>query len=240
MLVFLVLLANSWLSAKMDNNQPDYDQFFTEVTDDEEAEDREAMCDDCSVIVENMAELRKHKRMHHDRLTCNHCGQVANGYKKLMDHVRLHKKASCPNCHKEVTKKRLNEHLKYCLNGQQSRKKNLTCGTCGYKASSTKKLGSHLKTHEVKIIKMHTCEYCDYKSKKAANVRRHQDKCRAKLRLQPPANGPVSKEELVDLFSDMHTSMTDFKQMLQFFVEKFGSEWFEQGSMKCVQVHRMS
>ena len=242
MLVLLVLLANSWLSAKMDNNQPDYDQFFTEVTDDEdsEAEDREAMCDDCSVILENMAELRKHKRMHHDRLTCNHCGQVANGYKKLMDHVRLHKKASCPNCHKEVTKKQLNEHLKNCMNGQQSRKKNLTCGTCGYKASSTKKLGSHLKTHEVKIIKMHTCEYCDYKSKKAANVRRHQDKCRAKLRLQPPANGPVSKEELVDLFSDMHTSMTDFKQMLQFFVEKFGSEWFEQGSMKCVQVHRMS
>ena len=78
----------------MDNNQPDYDQFFTEVSDDDEAEDREAMCDDCSVIVENMAELRKHKRMHHDRLTCNHCGQVANGYKKLMDHVRLHKKPS--------------------------------------------------------------------------------------------------------------------------------------------------
>ena len=225
----------------MDNPEINvYDTFFTEVTDESE-EEQEVMCDNCSEVLQNDIQLAKHKKEFHDDHTCNECGQVVHGHKKLRDHVRNHKKAACPDCNKQVNKKRLSEHLAWCRNGQQNtRKKDLSCGTCTFVARTTKRLEAHMRTHEVRNIIMHSCGYCDYKSKRPRDVRRHEKQCKAKLRQQPPANGQVSNEELVDLFSDMHTSITDFNQMLAFFKKKFGSAWFEQGSMKCVQDWRLS
>ena len=147
-------------------------------------------------MLENKTKLASHKRHLHEELTCIDCGLVVNGNKKLLDHRRHHKKASCTICHKEIIKRQLSKHMEWCRNGQKTKKKNLSCETCGYTASSSKRLESHIKTHEVKIIKMHTCGYCEYKSKRPDNVRRHEDSCKSKLRMEPPTNGPVSMRSL--------------------------------------------
>jgi len=79
------------------------------------------------------------------------------------------------------------------------------------------------------------CGYCEYQSSNKRNVTRHENKCKEKLRQQAPRKGPVTNEQLTDLFSGMHCSITDFNQMLAFFKKQFGDEWFEQNSQKCIQ-----
>ena len=152
------------IKAEDQSEQEHNDQFSSEVTNDD---------NDIKAKEESKQDQKHHVKL----FSCNHCGKVANGYKKLMDHVRLHIKATCSICHKEVIKRQLSKHLEWCMNGQKRKRKNLTCATCGYNASSTKRLEAHYNTHKVKSVKIHTCGNCDYKSKNPAHVRRHEDKC---------------------------------------------------------------
>ena len=45
----------------------------------------------------------------------------------------------------------------------------------------------------------------------------------------------VTKQHIIDLFGDTHCSIADINEILAFFIDHFGPEWFEQGSMKCIQ-----
>ena len=76
-------------------------------------------------------------------------------------------------------------------------KKQYRCQSCGYLAQSEKRLASHIEKHnKVKVVTMHSCGFCDYKSEKPMNVRRHEGKCQVKLRQEPPANGHVTNKSI--------------------------------------------
>ena len=214
----------------MDNyNINEIDMMYTEVTDDEAAADADennnqehVMCEVCSVVLENKSKLIRHKKQCHDEQTCPDCEHVVYGKKKLREHRRIHVMATCNICNQEVSKMKLRYHKKVCRRPAKEKKKH-SCESCDFVASTRNRLEAHIKRiHTAKEQKSHSCGYCDYSHKTPAIVRRHEETCKSKMRLQPPANGVVTNNELVDLFCDMHTSMRDFNQMLQFFIDKFG------------------
>ena len=117
------------------------------------------------IINTDATKLTKHKEYAHKDYICSECGYIVVGKKKLYDHRRSHRKISCDVCGKEMQFKNLAIHRKSC-SSTTPRRKNLTCGTCGLISQSSKKLQTHLKTHDkVKVAKMHSCGFCKYKSK---------------------------------------------------------------------------
>ena len=177
----------------------------------EKEKDTDHMCDLCSVVLTSAKSLHNHKKVKHDNreFLCPDCGISVVGAKTLVFHRRSHRTFQCPSCEKEVNLHNKIRHMKICvqpeiscdqcnfktkneylLERHKKGHKREICNECGYQAKSKFKLDHHKeKKHgpaspaHRQCQTMHSCGYCGYRSRRMADVRRHELSCRSSIHI---------------------------------------------------------
>ena len=73
---------------------------------------------------------------------------------------------SCPYCIREFNKYKLPRHIKVCHNDGNPYK----CGECSFESMSKTDISTHKR---LKHVKLYSCEYCPYKTRKTHDLKRH-------------------------------------------------------------------
>ena len=108
---------------------------------------------------------------------------------------------------------------------------------CPFVANTKKKVETHKKrVHGVKCVTLHECGWCEFSSSHKGTVSKHELICQERKRQETSLNiQPISKDELGLLFAKTgSTTISDFNTILDFFVKRFGKEWFEKGAKSAV------
>ena len=118
----------------------------------------ENKCDRCQKIFPSKAELTQHVNLEHSdtknttstekafHCKCGELFKCRAEYKKHMESVhreKLKDTIPCGVCHKEIVKKRYNEHMK----AVHKNEKNLSCHHCDKRFGKPSQLKNHLRTH---------------------------------------------------------------------------------------------
>ena len=106
---------------------------------------------------------------------CDRCDYESTSYNLLRRHIKVEhdnkKLFTCDNCNRQFTQiSALNVHFNN-FHTEHS-EEDLTCGICGYKATSKQRLRQH-KTKAHRQKKLNECERCDYTNEKIAAVELH-------------------------------------------------------------------
>ena len=119
---------------------------------------------------------------------CEECQKICQTRKQLTDHSRCHrkKKMLCSLCNKAYFA--LQAHMKICeeiKSNKEIRVKSeatrFLCDICNHESRSQMRLAIHLNSkHMPRPPKLHHCKFCDYQTKKLANVKRHEETCKEK------------------------------------------------------------
>ena len=89
----------------------------------------------------------------------------------MKDHINNnHKIESCPNCKKQMPKKRLVDHKRFCIGKDPITM--FSCTSCDYKAKRKYSLDMHIKRHHEEDI-LH-CDKCDYTTKRIDYLNNHK------------------------------------------------------------------
>ena len=88
----------------------------------------------------------------------------------------------------------------------------------------------------MKCVTYFECGWCDFSRSHQGNVKRHELVCEERKRQETSLDiQPISKDELGLLFAKTGaTTFNDFNTILDFFMKRFGKEWFEKGSKGAV------
>ena len=217
---------------------------------------KEYTCEECGVCVKGAMAFYNHRRRHKKKYECPKCNK----------HLVIDNKAAhVRNCQgvKDKIKRCQHEGCNYTTERMSSMKthmvshRKISCDVvgCGQEFHGKKKLDAHKrKVHQPvfapqvcpkqgpKEPKVHGCHWCGYKTSVTTNLRKHEKSCAAKKRAEGVmVQDPVSKDELGLLYSLTNKcSMTEFNIILDFFMKKFGKQYFEQGAKSAVSQYANS
>ena len=139
-------------------------------------------CLKCPSIFKSEIRLINHETEYHMGRKCNECDSsfIATSKRSWYNHQRKHHKEICPNCNLVFQSVHLKDHFERCIIPKVKSLK-YDCEKCSFKAESRKRLGVHIAAkHIEKPVVIHNCNFCDYKSKRQCNVKRHEETCNAK------------------------------------------------------------
>ena len=226
----------------MDYNDNELEENTVKLNISKKVEDEEIICEDCSAVCKSKKIYRDHKRRVHDskRFICEVCSTEITGHLNFKNHVRKHDQRDCPKCSNSYQTRNLPFHIKKCTGSKDKKpRKMFPCDLCPHEAQSQERLETHKKKHDKIIIKTpFKCSHedCSYATFDKSNINRHESEyCVFLKRARGPLNGPVTEKELNSLFADCEVSIADFNKILDFFLKKFGSEWFPRGAKTCVR-----
>ena len=207
-------------------------------------EKQEFKCEICPAICKSERSYRDHQRRVHDckRYICEVCSTEITGLLNFKNHARKHDQEDCPKCSKTILRYSFPKHIRNCTGSKVKEKKPrkmFPCDLCPHEAQSQERLETHKKKHDKIIIKTpFKCSHedCSYATFDKSNINRHESEyCVFLKRARGPLNGPVTERELNSLFADCEVSIADFNKILDFFLKKFGPEWFPKTSKTCVR-----
>ena len=185
-------------------------------------------CQKHLVINDRAAHLRKCKGVKDKIRKCGHegCDFTADRPSNLKRHMETHREVFC-----DVV-------------------------GCGKKFHGMKKLNAHKRKEHKPLFapqicpkqgpkkepKVHRCEWCSFQTRFTTNLNVHLSSCAAKKRAEAAGpDEPVTKDELGLLYSLTNKcSMTEFNIILDFFMNKFGKHFFEQGAKSAVSQYANS
>ena len=222
----------------MDENENELGENAVKIS----IEKQEFKCEKCPAICKSERSYRDHQRRVHDckRFICEVCSTEITGLLNFKNHVRKHDQQDCPKCSKTIWRDSLPKHLSNCTGSKEKKpRKMFPCDVCPHEATSNERLETHKKKHDKIIIKTPSkCSHgdCSYATFDKSNLKKHESEyCVFLKRARGPLNGPVTEKELNSLFADCEVSIADFNKILDFFLKKFGSEWFPRGAKTCVR-----
>ena len=141
-------------------------------------------CLKCPSVFKSEIRLINHETENHMGRKCNECDStfIATSKRSWYNHQRKHRKEICPNCKLFFQSVNFMDHFEKCLVPKiEAKSVRYFCDTCSFKAESRKRLAVHLAAkHIEKPVVIHNCNFCDYKSKRQCNVKRHEDTCKSK------------------------------------------------------------
>ena len=91
--------------------------------DSDDTEERQFICEICSVITKSKINLRKHKQRFHEddrTYTCDNenCNKTITGLVKYRIHKKSHDASPCCYCGKVLSRKNIGRHMKACSMNQ--------------------------------------------------------------------------------------------------------------------------
>ena len=207
-------------------------------------------CEECGVSVKGARAFYNHKRRH-KKFECPKC-QKHLVVDNRAAHVRKckglkDKIKSCQHKGCDYTTDRLSS-----LKNHMKTHEKLFCNVegCGQEFHGRKKLDAHKRRVHTQVFapqvcpkqgpknkpKMHQCGWCDYETRYSTHHRDHEKSCPAKKRAEGLGiKEPITKDQLGLLYSLTNKcSMTEFNTILDFFMNKFGKHFFEQGAKSAV------
>ena len=141
-------------------------------------------CLKCPSVFKSEIRLINHETDNHKGRKCNECDStfIATSKRSWYNHQRKHRKEICPNCKLFFQSVNFMDHFEKCLIPKvEAKSVRYFCDTCSFKAESRKRLAVHLAAkHIEKPVVIHNCNFCDYKSKRQCNVKRHEETCKSK------------------------------------------------------------
>ena len=203
---------------------------------------RQFTCSDCGEYVVGMRKFHDHKRKH-DKFDCTICGLSVSANQKIR-HLKTCKGPK-ENKEKEDVKECDHEGCTYRTRREADLKKHMKthekhpCSfpDCNHVADTKRKLDTHKrKVHEVKCVTYHECGWCDFSRSHKGTVKKHEMFCDERKRQETSLDiQPIGKDELGLLFAKTGaTTITDFNVILDFFIKRFGKQFFEKGSKGAV------
>ena len=210
---------------------------------------REFTCEECGKSVKGSRAFYNHRRRH-KKFQCPKCEKhLVIDFKAA--HIR--KCSGVKDKAKEkVVKKCQHEGCSYTTDVLSNLKRHelthLTCDVegCGKEFHNKKKLEAHKRKVHKPIFasnicpkqgpKKHSCRWCEYETRYSTHIRNHEKVCAGKKRAEgPDLENQIGKEELGLLYSMTNKcSIKEFNVILDFFIQKFGKEWFEKGAKTAV------
>ena len=138
----------------------------------------EYRCSICEYKSSRKSYLRKHLKVHCEEKTneCPVCEYKTRSKYNIERHMRVHatvksqivKKFACSQCQfRTVQRSKLNQHVE-SVHPEEGR---LTCSLCGYRATRTSALGTHMRAHIKE--KDFCCNLCSYRAPQESELRRH-------------------------------------------------------------------
>jgi KRAB domain-containing zinc finger protein len=131
------------------------------------------LCSDCGANFPTTASLKKHKRVHDDRVfNCGECEKDFVGMKKFGDHFRSHQTTECSICSQTVPKNSFNSHQLKCAGSGKITK----CSLCFYETTSNSHLKRHMKVHAFNTAKemLFNCNHCQKTFSLKKHLTQHQ------------------------------------------------------------------
>ena len=217
---------------------------------------KEYTCEVCGVCVKGARSFYNHKR-NHKKYQCPKCEK----------HLVIHDKAAhirkCKGV-KDKIRKCEHEGCTFTTERPSHLKKHMEthrevfCDVvgCGKKFHGQKKLNAHKRKEHKPLFapqvcpkqgpkkepKIHRCQWCSFQTRFTTHLKDHLNSCAAKKRAEAAGpDEPVTKDELGLLYSLTNKcSMTEFNIILEFFMNKFGKEFFEQGAKSAVSQYANS
>ena len=203
---------------------------------------REFTCYDCGEYVVGMRKFIDHKRKH-EKFDCTICSQSIIA-KHRIRHLKTckgpkenKKMETVKECDHEGCSYKTRREADLHRHKKTHEKHPCSFPDCDHIADTKRKLIAHKKkVHEVKCLTFHECGWCDFSSSHKGNVKRHELICQERKRQETSLDiQAISKDELGLLFSKTGaTTITDFNQILDFFIERFGKQFFEKGAKGAV------
>ncbi|XP_072049577.1 histone H4 transcription factor-like [Amphiura filiformis] len=128
---------------------------------------------DCTGCYKDKYKLLDHLRSHtqEKRFACDQCGALFSNRTKYIDHIHRQtaldlQSYQCSHCSKIFASERLlRDHMRHHVNHYK-------CPFCDMTCPAPSGLKSHIKYRHSEE-RMHECQYCNFKAKKAADLRRH-------------------------------------------------------------------
>ena len=210
---------------------------------------REFTCEECGKSITGSRAFYSHRRRH-KKFQCPKCR------KHLVVDIKARHIRKCSGIQdkvkEEVVKKCHHEGCSYTTHRNNNLKRHelthLTCDVvgCGMEFRSKKKLDAHKRKVHKPIFasnicpkqgpKKHSCGWCGYETSFTTHIKKHEKICASKKRAEgPDLENQIGKDELGLLYSMTNKcSIKEFNVILDFFIQKFGKEWFEKGAKTAV------
>ena len=115
-----------------------------------------AVCPECGILANN---LNAHRNYMHfaEKQVCSLCSLELDSVHKLYKHKKMvHEKVTCTECGKLIGVNRIKHHMK--LSHTPDDQKKYKCGTCGKGFMETQKLSDHINVHTGE--KPYKCKFC--------------------------------------------------------------------------------